>query len=306
MLSPRALAVATLCALATAAHAAPANLGLGTSTISPVIIGAQVPLNAFVYNLAAPGADPLDYTITYTLPDKSQFEDTGTRAADGGASYDFWQKFLDTSTSPLGMNTTTIRVDAPDALNAPQVQQLSVNVLNHAFPGVWINGKIVTPAAQAPSPDPLAFAATGGGSTFAAGAPNVIGDPPLSTPTAGLDLDFVHTHGDPQITITLAPTLDIAPDDDPTAGDPWTIDVDASHAGTFTTFFDLGFSDEQDLPGADAPGSIPWEFEVTATVSPDLSTVTGTLIVLPEPASATTMLAALLLLKRRSPRFTGV
>ncbi|MGN6370140.1 MAG: hypothetical protein ACTHN5_17935 [Phycisphaerae bacterium] len=269
-----------------AVEGAPAYLGLTSSTVSPVIIGAQVPVNAFVYNQAAAGANDLDYSITFKMPDGTKYQGTGVRAADGGAGYDHWQKYFDTSGSPYGVNTATISATDPNALNDPQVQQLPIEVMAHAVPGVWIAGKLVTPGAQAPSVEPLAFGATGGGSHFAAKAPNVIGDPPLTIPTAELDLDYVHPHGDPQITVTLAPFVDLPANDDPTAGDAWSIDVDASQAGTFTTYFDLGFSDEQDLLGADAPGSVAWEFEVTATVSADLSTVTGNLIVLPEPGSA--------------------
>ena len=289
-------------ATASTGFGAPANLGLGTSTISPVIIGAQVPLNAFVYNTAAAGADDLNYKIFYTLPDGSKFSGNGTRAADGGASYDFWQKFYDTSNSPFGVNNALISVVDANALNSPAVQQLSVNVLNHAVPGVWVNGTLYTPEeppGSAPGVDPLAFGATGGGESFAAGAPGVVGDPPLTIPTAELDLDSVVPHGDPEITITLAPFIDHVADDSPAAGVPWQIMVDASHAGTFTTFFDLGFSDEQDLLGADAPGSVKWEFEVQATVSQDLSTVTGNLIVLPEPATGLLFLPMGLVLMRR-------
>ncbi len=128
--------------------------------------------------------------------------------------------------------------------------------------------------------DPLAFGATGGGESFAAGAPGVINDP--VAPTAGLDLDSITAIGDPQITLSLAPFTDLAADDDPAFGDPFQILVDGSVPGVYFTDFELNYSDEQDLPGADATGSEHAYFAVQVTVTS--GGVTG-MVVVPEPGS---------------------
>jgi hypothetical protein len=81
--------------------------------------------------------------------------------------------------------------------------------------------------------------------------------------------------GSAYITADLAPFTDLPPDYDLT--DPPATNV--SHPfhllvsldappGVYTNTFHFGFSDEQDLPGADAPGSIQGALTVVVTVSP--------------------------------------
>jgi hypothetical protein len=115
-------------------------------------------------------------------------------------------------------------------------------------------------------------------------------------PTAELDLDSITVAGSPQISITLHPFTDQIASDDPAHGIVFDIDVDGSVPGHYFTTFELNYSDEQDLPGALAPGSEHGFFGVFADVTP--SGVTGGIIV-PEPASGTLLTAGIVALAIR-------
>lgn len=265
--------------------AAPADLGLSTQAPDRIIRGATVPVFGYVYNVAAAGADDLNYAIHYTLPDGSITPDVnGTRAADGGASPNAYQYDFNSTGAAYGPNNFTVTVTGdPGTLHSPQAQQVTVQVLNHVVPAMWIQGvevPIRQDVAQAPSVEPLAFGATGGGETFSAAAPHILGDPLV--PTAAMDLDDVSEIGDPQITADLIATSNVAADDNPLAGIAWNLFLDGSVRGHYSKIFTLLFSDE-DIPGAVSTGSISAQLRVDADVTD--GGVTGTLTVLPEPAT---------------------
>jgi hypothetical protein len=115
-------------------------------------------------------------------------------------------------------------------------------------------------------------------------APTLIDDPLPDEPAAELDVDSIVAIGDPQISITLQPFIDLPPDDLADAP-PDIINVDSSVPGTYFTQFQLNYSDEQDLAGAAAPGSEQAYFGVLAIVSgTGDSATTSVYIDVPEPA----------------------
>ena len=287
-----------------AVYADPGQLSMSSFIQYPTVIqGFQDPVTAQIYNEAAPGSDAVNFSVFASFPYGNSGTYSGSRAADGGSGF---------LTLPFSFNSGlvnpgshTVSVTATDTGTGGSLTQSgSVLVLAHADPAFNIGGNVIQMssqpvAAQAPSVDPLAFGATGGGESFAAGAPNVINDP--VAPTAGLDLDSVTAFGDSQITLSLAPFTDLAANDDPAFGDAFQILVDGSVPGVYYTDFELNYSDEQDLPGADAVGSEHAYFGVLVTVT--ASGVTG-MVVVPEPGSACLLSLGLpcLLLVARSRR----
>ena len=275
---------ALLC-IVPAVYADPGQLAMSSFIqYSTVIRGFQDPVTAQIYNEAAPGSDAVNFNVFATFPYGSPSSYSGIRAADGGSGYLTLPFSFDTGLVSPG--SQPVSVTAKDTGTGVSLTQSgSVLVLAHADPAFNIGGNVIQMsshpvAAQEPSVDPLAFGATGGGSHFAAGAPNVINDP--VAPTAGLDLDSITAFGDSQITLTLAPFTDLAANDDPAFGDAFQIEVDGSVPGVYFTDFELNYSDEQDLPGADATGSEHAYFGVQVTVTPD--GVTGVMVV-PEPGT---------------------
>jgi hypothetical protein len=269
-----------------------------------VIRGATVPVYGDVFNVAAAGSDALNYSLYYTLPDASTTPVVnGVRAADGGAGGTRWQYDFNSSASPFGANNFSVTVAGQTGtLNSPQTKGLAIQVLNHVEPAMWINGveiPIRKGGVQEPPVDPLAFGATGGGESFAASAPHILGDPLV--PTAAMDLDTINFSGDPAISSTLIPTHNVAADDSPSAGIPWTINVQ-NVPGHHETMLTLGFSDE-DIPGAVSSGSIIAELLIKVDVNAN-GQATGSLTVLPEPAAAMTMVvgAGILVSNRRCRR----
>ena len=268
-----------------AVYAGPGQLSMSSQIqYSTVIQGYQGPVTAQIYNEAAPGSDPVNFSVFATFPYGSSATYSGTRTADGGSGYlSLPFSFNSGLVSP---GSQTVSVTATDTGTGGSLTQSgSVLVLAHADPAFSIGGNVVQlssrpVAAQSPPVDFLAFGATGGGESFAAGAPNVINDP--VAPTAGLDLDSITAIGDSQITLSLTPFTDLAANDDPAFGDAFQILVDGSVPGVYFTDFELNYSDEQDLPGADATGSEHAYFGVQVTVTPD--GVTG-VVVVPEPGS---------------------
>jgi hypothetical protein len=276
-----------------------------------VIQGFSDPVTDYIYNFAPVGSDTLNYSAYLTTPAGNSGTATGMRAADGGAGYDVQNFYYDTTNAALGNNN--LSVTTTDTAAQTQITQSgSVQVLQRGVLGLyWAAGGVVplsaqpqAPAAENPVADPYAFGGTGGGEMASAKAPQAIDDPPPDLPTDDLDLDGVSATGDPQITITLEPFIDLPPDD-PSASPPWYIDLDASVPGTYFTDFELNYSDEQDVGGADAPGSEHGYFGVYAdvvAVSPTENDWSIWLVV-PEPASFSMLLVApFVMLSRRSRR----
>jgi hypothetical protein len=286
------------------AIAAPANLAIDIVAPDRIIHGATVPVYADVFNVAAAGADDLNYSLYYTLPDTTTTTVVnGTRAADGGADATRWQYDFNSAASPFGANNFSITVAGQaGTLNSPQTKGLAIQVLDHVEPAMWINGveiPIRKEAAQEPSVDPLAFGATGGGESFSAAAPHILGDPIV--PTAAMDLDTLNLTGDPAITTTLISTHNVTADDSPSAGIPWSINVQ-NVLGHHEAMLTLGISDE-DIPGAVPTGSIESQLLIKVDVNAN-GEASGTLTVLPEPTGGPTMmlLGAVAIVRRRSRR----
>jgi hypothetical protein len=286
--------------------AAPADLDLNMIAYDRIIQGAQVPIYTDVYNVAAPGSDNLDYSLYYTFPNGSTSSVlTGSRAADGGAGVDRWTYNFNSALAPYGANTFKSTVEGQaGTLHSPKQYQVNIQVLNHVVPAQWYNGVEVDiredhPPAQEPSPDPLAFGATGGGETVSLAAPNVLGDPLV--PTANMDLDSISEIGSSKITSDLVPTYGVVADDSPTAGIDWSIIVNRSQPGHFEKTFTLKFSDE-DIPGGSSPESMTARLFVYFDIAADGSGVGGIVpLYVPEPgvASMLVALSALLLRRRR-------
>jgi len=271
--------------IAPAVNAAPGQLSLSSSIqYSTVIQGFQDPIAAQIYNEAAPGSDAVNFSVYASFPYGNSATYSGSRPADGGSGYLSLPFAFNSGLVNPGSNA--VSVTATDTGTGGSLTQSgSVLVLAHGVPAFNIGGNVIQlssrpVAAQEPSVDPLAFGATGGGEFFAAGAPNLINDP--VAPTAGLDLDSITAFGDSRITLTLTPFTDLAANDDPAFGDAFQIQVDGSVPGVYFTDFELNYSDEQDLAGADAVGSEHAYFGVQVTVTAD--GVTGMMMV-PEPGS---------------------
>ena len=79
-------------------------------------------------------------------------------------------------------------------------------------------------------------------------------------------------------------------DENPAEGDAFNVWCNVTQPGTFSKIFYLGFSDEQDLAGADSPGSFVAAVKYTWIVAPDGS-ATYTASLVPEPSAM--ILAAL-------------
>ncbi len=286
-------------------HAQSGQLAMSSQLqYSTVIQGALDPLNAYIYNTAAAGSAAVNYSVYATFPYGNSGTYLGTKAADGGTSYVTLPFSFNSGLATPGTNS--VSVTATDtATGGSLTQSGNVLVLAHGVPAFVLGGSVVQLAStpqtiQEPVEEPLAFGATGGGETFAAGAPNVINDP--MAPTAELDLDSITASGSPQISLTLHPFTDQIASDDPAQGVPFQIDVDGSTPGTYFTTFELNYSDEQDLAGALAPGSEHGFFSVFAQVT--ASGVTGGIVLVPEPGTGTILTAGLaLLLIMAQPRW---
>lgn len=256
-----------------------------------VVQGASANIYAYVANSAPPGSSDLNYSISYAYPYGTSTLNDQTRVAGAGAGIPYVGQF-DSSQTGLGTQTTTVTVSDPDASNSPVSAQVGVTVLTHAVP-VFYTAMVGQQAivAQEPSPDPLAFGATGGGESFA-GRSSAVNDP--AEPTAMLDLDNIVEIGDAQIRAQF-----YAPDYSPQTmsefissfknlkeiheasgqsvitdpllyevyGRSFDIFVDTSLPGVFTKTWQFAFSDE-DIPGAYEPGTLTRTFSITAVVTP--------------------------------------
>jgi hypothetical protein len=287
---------------ASRANAGTEQLALGSSLkYSQVIKGGEAEVDAYVRNYAPNGSDEANYKITaaYAAPGSVSYTSVGyfyegAQPADGGVSTSATVPFpIDTSLFTPGTASVTVSATDTDT-NSVLTQGWQFTVLRHATPEVYsyVQKKYVAvePPPAEPSVDPLAFGATGGGESFAAidFPPPVLGNDPPGVPTAGMALNWITSSGDSQITSNFATFANLAPlsdgDENPADGDPFTVQYDTTHPGTFSRTFWLGFSDEQDLPGADSPGSYVAELLYTATVAPDGSS-TYEVDLVPEPST---------------------
>jgi hypothetical protein len=235
-----------------AAQAIPAEIGLtGSVQDTRIVTG---------------GSTKLFADVTFNLPTGPSVSPPDVLAAGDSQA---WQTDYDSTGQPLGLNTTSVTVSDPNASNNPQSIVLGVDVLAHSHPFLWWDLNLWDLEVDEPTIEPEQFAATGGGETFAAAAPNIVNDPPFAT--AGLDLDRVSWTGDPEITTDLEEFLNLPFSDDPNVGHSFTIFVDLTNPGTFTKKFFLFFSDE-DLPGATSPESNATAFNFVAVVVPEPST----------------------------------
>jgi hypothetical protein len=278
----------------------PADLGLSSQAPARIVQGANIPVYGYIYNEAPTGSDDLNYSIYYELPGGgTSTAAMGTKSADGGATFDTYRYDFDSSLAQFGDNVFTIHAAGQQGtLHSPQTQQVTVEVVNHVVPAMWIQGVEVHideahHAAQEPDVDPLAFGATGGGESFAAGCPHIIGDP--TVPTAALDLDSISSEGDAQITTDLAPVSNVSASDDPSSGIAWHVFVDGSTLGQFSKIFTVRFSDE-DIPGASPTGSVVAYLEILANV--DGNGVSGSIEVVPEAFVAVAILPVIFIAGR--------
>jgi hypothetical protein len=274
------------------ANAGTEQLSLSSTVqYSRVIQGAVEPVNAYVYNEAPAGSDTGNYRVTadYAAAGASLYTNVGYNyvgsvAADGGVGYASMTFPINTTTFTPGM--AAVKVTCTDKDTGSSVTQGGqFMVLAHANPALVINGQIVYLTSQnVVKFTNNSFAESTPSGTEAAGSfnPQMLGDPP-GEPTAELDLDSITTSGSPYITTNLQPFTDLPSDDDPAEAKPFEIDIAVPTLGDYATTFTLHYSDEDDLPGAAAPGSEELSFNVEANVSS--STIDWTITTVPEPAS---------------------
>jgi len=253
---------------------------------SKVISGATDPITADIFNVAPSGSDTGNYQVTaqYSPPETSSFTDfnyyfTGTKIADGSSSYVTAPFPLDTTGFNGGTANVNITLKDTDTGNSV-TQGGSFTVLDHATPGILLAGQLVALSSKTV----VSFdtdEGPGGGDIGHADGTGMQG----RSPTAELDLDSITFSGSPEITSTLTPFTDLPSDSDPSEGDPFTMNINAP-PGEYNTTFYWHYSDEQDLPGADAPGSQVGEFNVDIVVGEDSAHWTVTTDV-PEPNTLT-------------------
>jgi hypothetical protein len=165
-----------------------------------------------------------------------------------------------------------------DAHAAPEI-----DLENEMLPLTDCDAPPVQFETQEIDPNSLAQAPPSGTDAAATFAPQMIGDPPPNIPTADLDLDSITSTGSPFITTTLQPFIDLLSDDNPAEGLPFQVYAFVPSLGDYSTTFTLHYSDEQDLPGANAPGSQTASFTVAVDMTP--TTADWTVTVVPEPSS---------------------
>jgi len=263
---------------------------------SKVISGAVDPITTFIYNKAPPGSDAGNFTVAaaYAPPNASGYTNfnyyySGTKLADGGSGYLTASFPLNTSGFEGGnVAVTTTLTDTATGGSITQGGQFTV--LDHASPGIYLQGQVIPLSSKTvvkfQTPDTnVDTSALELGGVSTASAMGMQG----RSPTAELDLDSITESGSPDIASTLAPFDDLPSDSDPSEGTPFNLDFDAD-PGDYNATFYLFYSDEQDLPGADTPGSQLAMFNVDVNVEPGVADWTVTTDV-PEPGSIAIMLA---------------
>jgi hypothetical protein len=292
---------------ATTARAGPAQLAMSSLIqYSKVIQGGQDPIYAYLYNQAPLGSDTASYKVFATYPYGTPYSYTGTKIADGGASYVTLPFSFDSSqvapANDIPISVTGINTATGDSLT----QTGTLTVLAHAAPALLLQGQIVYLTSNAKvtfQTDAFSQVAPNGTELLGGFNPGMLGDPP-GVPTAELDLDSITTSGSALITTTLKPFIDLPANDNPAESLPFQINVDVPAPGNYTTTFSLHYSDEQDLPGAAAPGSEMVSFTVDANVGANV--INWTITAVPEPSSCqlaaagVTACALLWFVRRRS------
>lgn len=276
-----------------------------------VIQGAQETIDAQVFNL---GTGTGSYAVS-AICGSNQVNLgslTGTLLPNANSNNNFSVNTvaLTPGTYPV---SATVQDTTPGNTNPNTTVNSQFSVLAHAAPALYLQGAMVPLAAPVPPPvefttpevDPNALGQSppAGSEAAASFAPQMIGDPPPDVPTAELDLDSITASGSPYITTTLQPFTDLPSDDDPAEGLPFQVDAFLPALGDYSTTFTLYYSDEQDLPGADAPGSETASF--TVEVDMTASTADWTVTVIPEPAALGLMIVVgigALLRRSRSSR----
>jgi hypothetical protein len=297
---------------------APAQLALNAQIqYSTVIQGGQDPVYAFVYNLAPAASAAGNYRVSGNQSYLSPVAYSGSKSADGGKSSLTLDFNFDSSQVAPGNNVPISLTLTDTSSKATVTEGGTVNVLAHAAPGLVLSGNIVpltvrnnvkfttTPAqnSSVPIDQTNAFPPQEAGAEAPAGgfAPQMIGDPP-GEPTAELDLDSITTSGDPQVAINELSLFDDLPStDSATENDvPFWVELFTDVPGAYTDTFTLHYSDEQDLPGADAPDSEETSFSVTATLDSSDTIQWDVSTDVPEPATASIFfLGGIAILKRR-------
>lgn len=291
--------------LAETQSASASQIGLSVTQSAPVVIsGAKVNVNATVTNTDdSPQSGNLNFDVAYQDWDSEtnighDGDGAGTLPPGNSQSFPFQGN---TTGATLGTNGYSVKVSSNVATNSPQNYNGSVFVLAHSAPQIFsyvLNKYIlIPPPATAPPADPLAFGATGGGESVAVPLGLANRDPP--EPTAGMAMNFFSESGSSKITSTLAPFDNLAAiaadNQNPNDGLVFQILCQNNEPGTFSKTFTLYFSDEQDLPGANLPGSFVAEVSCTFQIYPDGSSQYAINLV-PEPTSmvmlATGMIAA--------------
>ena len=291
----KALVIAVmLCALR--ANAGTEQLSLSSQIqYSRVIQGATEPITALVYNNASSGSDTGNYRVTAAYAPSGDtsytsigYSYTGSVPANSGTVPASMSFPIDTSTFTPGTVAVTVSGSDTDT-GGVLTQGGQFTVLAHANPAFVVNGQIVYLTSknvvkfQTPTNNNVFGQAPPGG-TDAPGSfnPQMLGDPP-GEPTAELDLDSITTNGSAYLTTTLHTFSDLPANDNPAEALPFEIDAFVPGVGDYITTFTLHYSDEDDLPGAAAPGSEALSFTVEANVSD--SVTDWTLTTVPEPTT---------------------
>lgn len=284
----------------------PAPLALSSQIqYSTAIQGAVDPIYAFVYNSASAGSAASPYQVTAAYGSgysNSLGSYTGTKTADGGTGYVTLPFNLNTANAAPG--NVPVQVTLTNTASGGSTSQSGqFTVLAHAGPALYLQGNIVPLSSKSVITFSCAVAAPPTANCFAEAAPTgteapgrggfnpqMLGDPP-GEPTAELDLDSVSSIGSPYIATSLTPFTDLPSNDDPSQSVPFQVTVLAPSYGDYDTTFLLYYSDEQDLPGADLPGSELASFNVNVDLTPTTDFWTVTTDVVPEPGTAALTLA---------------
>ena len=271
-------------AVSVPAGAQPAQLALSSQIqYSQVIQGAVDPITAFVFNNAPFGASAGSYQITAAygngLANGFGFSYVGTQPANGGTVSSAAATFnLNTANIAPGVVPVAVTLkDTTSPGGGSITQGGQFTVLAHAAPALYFGGAPVSLSSrnvitfQTPVVAHVFGEASPTGTEAGGGAfnPEMLGDPP-GEPTARLDLDSFTSFGSPNITTTLTPADNLLSTDTPGTGESFNIFVVQSPAtgnyATFNTTFVVHYSDEQDLPGAAAPGSKVAAFNVNVEI----------------------------------------
>ncbi len=229
--------------------------------------------------------------------------------ADGGSTFVTLPFTFDSSLVAPGNNVPISVTGVNTATNASLTQSGTFTVLAHPTPALVLGGQIVYLTSsnkvkfQTPTnPDAFSQAPPGGTDLPSSFSPQMLGDPP-GEPTAELDLDSVTTFASPYITTNLQPFFNLPSDNDPAEALPFEIDINPPSPGDYITTFTLHYSDEDDLPGADLPGSELVSFAVECNITSTIADWTVSTV--PEPSSEALALLGAVIHRTRSRRRTS-